>query len=123
MVNAWLSRPIDPSATERPMTAVRIGSPMATMLPNVMARMIIAAARPTASLVSVGEDDSAAPIVAPTATSMPCFWAGFVASKIRWARASVTWPLLMFNNTGVNAYWPLLLTSPADGFLNGSVAE
>ena len=46
-----------------------------------------------------------------------------VALKIRWASASVTCPLGIFNSTGVHAVRPSALTSAEDPFPNGSVAE
>jgi len=101
--NTWVSRPITPSAVARPSTAVRIGTPIAMKLPNVRARMSMAVSRPTTSLLSVGEGDSALPIVPPAATLMPCCCAGAVASKMRCARSSVTWPLLIFSSTGMKS--------------------
>ncbi len=122
-VNTWVSRPMMPSEVTRPRTAVRIGRPIAMRLPNVSARMTIAVSRPTASLLSVGEGERALPMVPPAATSMPCFWAGAVASKMRRARSSVTWPLLTFSSTGMKAVRPSVLTSAEEELPNGLVAE
>ncbi len=102
-VSTWVSSPITPSAVVSPTIAVRTGRPIATRLPNVSASTSIAASRPTTSLFSVGDGDRAVPMVPPAATSMPCFWAGPVALKIRCASASVTCPLEIFSSTGVHA--------------------
>jgi len=111
------------SAVLRPKMAVRIGRPIATRLPNVSASTSIAVSRPTTSLFSVGEGERALPMIPPASTWMPSFWAGLVASKMRRASASVTWPLGIFSSTGVHAVRPFWLSSAEDDFPNGSVAE
>ncbi len=100
-----------------------IGTPIATKLPNVSARISIAVSSPTTSLLSVGEGESAVPMVPPAATSMPCLRAAAVASKMRRASSSVTWPLLMFSSTGEKAVRSSVLISAEDELPNGSVAE
>ena len=49
----WLSSWISDSAHARPRTAVRMGSAIAVAVPNANSRMITAAVKPTASLLSV----------------------------------------------------------------------
>lgn len=46
-----------------------------------------------------------------------------MAAKIRFARSSVTWPLLMFSSTGVNAVVWSVLISAEEELPNGLVAE
>ena len=57
----WLSSWMIDSAQARPRTAVRMGSAIAVTVPNVKSRMITAAVRPTASLLSVLGLDSCLP--------------------------------------------------------------
>ena len=57
----WPSRPISESPTNKPNTAEMIGRPIATSVPNVKARMIIAATRPITSLLSVAGSESSVP--------------------------------------------------------------
>ena len=54
-------RPIALSPIARPKSAVTIGIAIATAVPNVIRRMITAAARPTASLCSTAGDDTCWP--------------------------------------------------------------
>ena len=58
------------------MIAVTIGIPIATIVPNVRVRMIIAATIPITSLDSVSAGDSSVPIGPPAATCMPAFTPG-----------------------------------------------
>ena len=58
-----------------------IGSPIATRVPNVKARMIIAAVRPMTSLLSVAGSESSLPICPLAATFIPAFRAGSAASR------------------------------------------
>ena len=76
-VTTWPRSPISESPASSPSTAETIGSPIATSVPKVKARMIIAAIRPITSLLSVSGSESSVPTEPPTATSMPACRAGF----------------------------------------------
>ena len=67
----WPIRPMPIRPTTRPTTAVMMGIPIATIVPNAKVRMIIAATMPTSSLLSVSGFDSSDPIEPPAATSIP----------------------------------------------------
>ena len=73
--------PINERPTRRPTTAETIGMLMATSVPKVKARMIIAARSPTTSLLSVAGSDSSLPTGPPTATAIPAFSAGAAVAK------------------------------------------
>ena len=88
----WPSRPIAESPTASAKAAVTIGVPIAIRLPKTSARITIAETLPMSSLSPVSGDESTEPIDPPTATSMPAFVAGCVASRIAWASRSVMNP-------------------------------
>ena len=75
------SRPMIERPTNRPKTAERIGIPIATRVPKVSARMIIAAVSPTTSLDSVSGSESSVPIEPPAATFIPALRPGSAASR------------------------------------------
>ena len=73
----------------RPKMADRIGIPIATNVPKVKARMIIAATRPMIVLLSVSGSESSDPIGPPTATCIPAALPGAAASRTEFAISSV----------------------------------
>jgi hypothetical protein len=70
-VTMWPRSTISDRPAAKPNTADTIGSPIATSVPNVNARMIIAASKPITSLLSVAGSESSLPTEPPTATSIP----------------------------------------------------
>ena len=83
------SRPISEIPANSPSTAETIGIPIATRVPKVKARMIIAAVRPTTSLLSVSGSESSEPIWPLAATFIPALRAGSAASRYDCARSCV----------------------------------
>ncbi len=99
--------------TASPNTADTIGRPIATSVPNVNARMIIAAAKPTISLLSVAGSDSSPPTEPPTATFMPAFTPGLPAARTLWAICCVSSAPPTSSKTGMNAVFLSLLICAA----------
>ena len=99
----WPSSPITPSAVVSPSTAVPIGMPIATTVPNVNVRMIIAARIPMMSLIEVSLGESTLPIEPPPSTSIPAFLPGSAASITRCAWASVSSLDPTFSSAEMNA--------------------
>ena len=95
--------PITPRAVVRPRMAVPIGIPIATSVPKVNVRMIIAARMPITSLVDVSFGDSVLPIEPPPTTSMPACVPGLAASSTRCACCSVRSLELTFSSAEMNA--------------------
>ena len=109
----WPIRPIAERPTTSPITAVMMGMPIATIVPNAKLRMIIAAMMPTSSLLSVFGFDSFAPIEPPAATSIPVpFAARSAVSRTLRASRSVRSAELVPSSTGMNAV-ALSFESPA----------
>ena len=73
----------------RPTIAERIGIVIATSVPKVKARMIMATARPITSLLLVSASDSSLPMGPPTATCMPAALPGAAASSTEFPMSSV----------------------------------
>jgi hypothetical protein len=113
---------ISDSPAARPKTAETIGSPIAASVPKVNARMIIAAIRPTTSLLSVAGSESSLPTEPPTATCSPALAAGFPASRTLSAISCVSSSPLTSSRTGMNAVVLSLLICAAPRWLNGSTA-
>ena len=111
--------PISP--TTSPTTAVTIGMPIATMVPNARLRMIMASTIPTSSLLSVAGFDRSDPTVPPAAMSvMPAARRGRDAmSRISWAFSSVRSALPMSSRTGMKAVLPSLESCPVPCWLKG----
>ena len=78
-VTPWPRTVISESPAIRPSTAETSGSPIATSVPKVNARMIAAAISPITSLLPVSGSESSVPTEPPTATSIPTFTPGFPA--------------------------------------------
>ena len=97
-------RPISVEPTSRPKTAVRIGNPIATIVVNVKARIIIAAIRPMISLDSVLCVPSVEPTTPPTSTFIPAARPSLTpTSKTFFAVTVLSVPLLTSSTTGMNA--------------------
>ena len=75
-----------------PISADRIGSPIATNVPNVNASTISAIVRPTTSLDSVSGFDSFEPSGPPADVLRPASFAAFASSRIPCASSIVTSP-------------------------------
>ena len=86
------------------------------------ARMIIAAIRPTTSLLSVAGSESSLPTEPPTATSIPAWRAGLPAARTLSAISWVSPSPLTSSSTGMKAVCPSLLICAAPCRPNGSVA-
>ena len=114
--------PITPSAVVSPSTAVPIGIPIATTVPNVNVRISIAARMPIRSLVEVSFGDSVLPIEPPPSTCIPACRPGLAASITRCACSSVRSLELMFSSAEMNAvFLSLEICAPAP-CANGLVA-
>ncbi len=81
-VSAWPSMRMIASVASRPKIALRIGSSIETTVPNVNARMTIAATIPISSLDSVAGLETFCPSCPPVSTSRPAVFAGFAPSMI-----------------------------------------
>ncbi len=97
------SRPIRESPPRRPSTAETIGIPIATSVPKVKARMIIAAVNPTISLLSVAGSESSLPICPLAATFIPALRAGSAASRYDCASSCVISEFGTLRSTAMNA--------------------
>jgi hypothetical protein len=84
--------------------------------------MIIAATRPTTSLLSVLGSESSVPIGPPAATSIPAFRAGSAVATTSCAISSVNSSPPTSSSTGMSAVCLSLLICEAPCWLNGSVA-
>ncbi len=100
------SRPIAASPTTRPITAVAIGIPIATIVPNANERMSTAAVIPITSLRSVSGSESSLPIGPPTATSIPAATPGWAAWRTLSATSWVRSLPPTFITTGMYAVFP-----------------
>ena len=89
--------------------AEMIGIPIATSVPNVKARMIIAATRPIITLLSVLGSESSEPIGPPTATCIPAAFPGAAASTTDFAISSVRSAEPTLSRTEMNAVFLSLL--------------
>ncbi len=107
------------SPTITPISADRIGSPIATNVPNVKARTISAIVRPTTSLLSVAGFDSFEPSGPPADVLRPACLAAFASSRIPWALSIVTLPSDSAGYIEMNATVPSLLTWAAPAWSSG----
>ena len=99
-VVTWLRIVTTDSVEARPRIAVRIGSSIATTVPNTNVRITIAAMIPISSLDSVDGVDTFWPSWPPVCTWIPAAWAGLAAAlMIVWASLSDSAPGLTDNVT------------------------
>ena len=109
------------SPTISPTTAVTMGIPIATMVPNARLRMIIASTIPTSSLLSVSGLESSEPIAPPTAMSvMPASRSGREpTSRMRCDSSADRSADPMSSSTGMNAIRSSFESCAAPFWLNG----
>ncbi len=105
------SRPMSPSPVTSATTAVTIGMPAATSVPNVTARITIPTPRPIISLRRDFSSESLTPRTPPASTWMPASRAGCAAAMTSLASARVTWPPFTSSSTWATAVFSSSLMS------------
>ena len=123
-VVTWLNIRTTDSAEASPRSAVRIGSSIATTVPNVKVRITAAAMIPISSLDSVAGLDTFWPSWPPVSTWIPAACAGLAAAlMIVWASSTEIAPGL---TDSVTARYPVcwsLLSADAPAEVSGLTTE